>query len=70
MAKPLRNPEGMARSLKYDLWCACERLDPMRVFGRPLAQLTRDEQVELIAFATIRYEEDARRVALVGFPKE
>lgn len=69
-AKPLRIPDGSARSLKYDLWRACERVDPARIFGRGLDALTRDEQIELIAFATIRDEEDARRVQLVGFPKQ
>ena len=38
---------------------AIERLDPLALFGRPWPELTSREQVELLAYATLREAEAA-----------
>ncbi len=41
---------------------ACERLDPLAVFGVPWSELPRHKQDHLVAYAQIRMNEERRDV--------
>lgn len=56
---PTPLPKNSGRSLEYWQLRAVQTLDPRSFFGRPWNELTYTEQVKLIAFSTLRMEEEA-----------
>lgn len=55
-AAPIRMP---SRNRKYGVWRACEYVSPLDLYGKPVAELTIEQENELIGYGMLRRQEDA-----------
>lgn len=53
--------KGDGRNQKYMILRAIERMDPLSVWGRPWDQLTRSQQVRLLAYSDLRLQEETEK---------